>query len=188
MMALVTQEGGTGVNAAPEGYTVAGKTGTAQVMDKATKRYSANKYTAVFTGYAPAEKPKLVITVVVHEPQGAIFGGVVAAPVFRNIAAKALPYLGVMPSAPNSSPSLNAHMVKAPSAGPQKASGNDKASAEKPGDKSAQKIALKKSASKKSSGAVTSDAHKVQPTPKATRREQPDKYSLRLDERETGVY
>ncbi len=105
MMALVTQEGGTGVNAAPEGYTAAGKTGTAQVMDKTTKRYASNKYTSVFTGFVPAEQPKLVITVVVHEPQGAIYGGVVAAPVFRNIAAKALPYLGVMPSAPNPAPS-----------------------------------------------------------------------------------
>ena len=104
-MILVTQEGGTGVSAAPEGYTVAGKTGTAQVMDNTTKRYASNKYTAVFTGFVPAEQPKLVITVVVHEPQGSIYGGVVAAPVFRNVAEKALPYLGVMPSAPNTAPS-----------------------------------------------------------------------------------
>ncbi len=105
MMELVTQEGGTGVNAVPEGYTVAGKTGTAQVMDRTTKRYASNKYTSLFTGFVPAERPKLVITVVVHEPQGAGYGGVVAAPVFRNIAAKALPYLGVMPSVPNPAPS-----------------------------------------------------------------------------------
>jgi len=98
MMRGVTLEGGTGVNAAPEGYTVAGKTGTAQVLDTQTHRYAAHKYTSVFTGFIPVEHPRLVITVVIHEPQGAIYGGVVAAPVFKNIAAKALPYLGVLPS------------------------------------------------------------------------------------------
>ncbi len=188
MMMLVTQEGGTGVNAAPEGYTVAGKTGTAQVMDRMTKHYASNKYTSVFTRFVPAEKPKLVITVVVHEPQGASYGGVVAAPVFRNIAAKALPYLGVMPSVPNSAPGPNVRMTKASSAGPANASGSNKASAEKPGDKSAQKTASKKPASKKSSGAVTRDARKVQPAPKATRRESPEKYSLSVGKREAGVY
>ena len=154
MMDLVTQEGGTGVNAAPEGYTAAGKTGTAQVMDKTTKRYASNKYTSVFTGYVPAEHPKLVITVVVHEPQGAIYGGVVAAPVFRNIAAKVLPYLGVMPSAPNSAPGPDIRTANASSAHVKQASGSKKAAAEKPGAKSAQKTASKKSASMKSSGAV----------------------------------
>ena len=188
MMMLVTQEGGTGVNAAPEGYTVAGKTGTAQVMDRTTKHYASNKYTSVFTGFVPAEKPKLVITVVVHEPQGASYGGVVAAPVFRNIAAKALPYLGVMPSVPNSAPGPNVRMTKASSASPANASGSNKASAEKPGDKSAQKTASKKPASKKSSGAVTRDAKKVQPAPKTTRRESPEKYSLSVGKREAGVY
>jgi len=184
MMALVTQEGGTGVNAAPEGYTVAGKTGTAQVMDNATKRYASNKYTAVFTGYVPVEHPKLVITVVVHEPQGSIYGGVVSAPVFRNIAAKALPYLGVMPSAPNTAPSLNIHMTKAPSTGPKHGPGSSKAAGDKSGAKSAQKTA-----SKKDPGAVTIDAKKAQPAPKATRLESPGKYSLRLNEREAaGIY
>ena len=187
-MKLVTLEGGTGVNAAPEGYTVAGKTGTAQVMDRTTKHYASNKYTSVFTGFVPADKPKLVITVVVHEPQGAGYGGVVAAPVFRDIAAKALPYLGVMPSAPNSAPGPNVRMTKASSAGLTKAPGSNKAPAGKPGDKSAQKTASKKPASKKSPGAVTRDAKKVQPAPKATRRESPEKYSLRIDEREAGVY
>jgi len=98
MMRLVTEEGGTGVNAVPEGYTVAGKTGTAQVVDPETGRYSSDRYTSSFTGFVPAEDPKLVITVVIQEPQGAIYGGAVAAPVFREFAAKALPYLGVMPS------------------------------------------------------------------------------------------
>lgn len=115
MMRSVTEEGGTGVKAAPEGYTAAGKTGTAQVLDSQTRRYASNKYTSVFTGFVPAEKPRLIITVVVHEPHGAIYGGVVAAPVFRNIAAKALPYLGVLPSPAKTAPSQGARMVKAPS-------------------------------------------------------------------------
>lgn len=104
MMVGVTQQGGTGVKATPDGYIAAGKTGTAQVLDPQTKRYSSNKYTSVFTGFIPADKPRLAISVVIHEPQGANYGGVVAAPVFRNIAAKALPYLGVFPR--SGSPSL----------------------------------------------------------------------------------
>ncbi|MGV8073917.1 MAG: penicillin-binding protein [Syntrophobacteraceae bacterium] len=98
MMKGVTEEGGTGVNAAPDGYTVAGKTGTAQVLDPVTKRYASSKFTSLFTGFIPADQPRLAITVAIHEPHGAIYGGVVAAPVFKNIAGKVLPYLGVAPS------------------------------------------------------------------------------------------
>jgi cell division protein FtsI (penicillin-binding protein 3) len=104
MMTGVTQEGGTGVKAVPEGYTAAGKTGTAQILDPQTKRYAVNRYTSIFTGFIPADRPRLVISVIIHEPHGANYGGVVAAPVFRNIAAKALPYLGVYPS--SNKPSL----------------------------------------------------------------------------------
>ncbi len=188
MMMLVTQEGGTGVSAAPEGYTVAGKTGTAQVMDNTTKRYASNKYTAVFTGFVPAEQPKLVITVVVHEPQGSIYGGVVAAPVFRNVAEKVLPYLGVMPSAPNTAPSVDIHMTKASSTGLKQTHGGNKAAGEKPGASSALRTASKKPASKKNPGAVTIDAKKAQPAQKATRVESPGKYSLRLNEQKAVVY
>lgn len=104
MMKLVTVEGGTGVSAVPEGYTVAGKTGTAQLLDPLTKRYASHKYTALFTGFVPADQPRLVITVVVHEPQGSIYGGIVSAPAFRNIAARALPYLQVFPAPLPSTP------------------------------------------------------------------------------------
>lgn len=98
-----TGEGGTGQLAVPIGYQVAGKTGTAQILDPNTGTYSGKRYNAVFTGFVPAADPRLVITVVVHEPSKAIYGGTVAAPVFRNIAAEALPYLGVAPDreAPN---------------------------------------------------------------------------------------
>ncbi|SPJ15944.1 Penicillin-binding protein, transpeptidase (fragment) [Syntrophobacter sp. SbD2] len=185
MMALVTEEGGTAANAAPEGYTAAGKTGTAQVMDKISKHYSSEKYTSVFTGYIPADQPKLVITVVVHEPQGAIYGGVVAVPVFRNIAAKVLPYLGVMPSVPHSTPGPNIRTANASSADVKQVSGSKKTAAQKPGAKSAQKTALKKLASIKSSGVAPSVANKIQPAPES---EATDKYSLKIDEREPGVY
>ncbi len=114
MMQSVTQEGGTGVNAAPEGYSAAGKTGTAQMLDPATKRYASNKYTSLFTGFVPAEKPRLVISVVIHEPHGAIYGGVVAAPVFKNVAAKALPYLGVSPSPGRTGNGPKLKLVNAP--------------------------------------------------------------------------
>lgn len=114
MMHLVCQEGGTGVKAVPAGYTAAGKTGTAQVMDSVTKRYASNRYTSLFTGFIPADKPRLVITVVIHEPHGASYGGVVAAPVFRNFAARALPYLGVYPAAPESCPAPGLRKAEAP--------------------------------------------------------------------------
>ncbi len=97
MMVMATERGGTGINAVPKGYVVAGKTGTAQMIDPETGRYAKSRYTSSFTGFVPADNPGLVITVVIHEPKGAIYGGTVAAPVFREIAGRALPYLGVMP-------------------------------------------------------------------------------------------
>jgi hypothetical protein len=99
------------VKAVPEGYTAAGKTGTAQILDPQTKRYAVNKYTSIFTGFIPADRPRLVISVIIHEPHGANYGGVVAAPVFRNIAAKALPYLGVYPSSNKPSLPLGVRMA-----------------------------------------------------------------------------
>ena len=129
MMASVTQSGGTGVKAVPEGYTAAGKTGTAQVLDPQTRRYASNKYTSIFTGFIPADRPRLVMTVVIHEPHGASYGGVVAAPVFRNIAAKALPYLGVFPSP--GKPSLPPGVRQA--GGSQNKTGKEKDSSEKKG-------------------------------------------------------
>lgn len=187
MMALVTLEGGTGVKAAPEGYSAAGKTGTAQVMDPVTKRYASNRYTSVFTGYIPADQPKLAITVVIHEPHGAIYGGVVAAPVFREIAAKALPYLGVMPSIPHPS-GPNTRMVNASPAGSKQAAVEK--SPAKAGARTAQKPSAKKSAPKKDpgAGAVIVDAKKNNPVPKTTHREQPEQYSLNADGRVSGLY
>ncbi len=98
IMATVTRPGGTAPGAAPPGFTVAGKTGTAQKLVGGV--YSHHKFNAVFMGLVPAEHPVLAISVIIDEPQGAIYGGVVAAPVFREIAAQTLRVLGYYPPAP----------------------------------------------------------------------------------------
>jgi cell division protein FtsI/penicillin-binding protein 2 len=90
---------GTGTEAAIPGYTVAGKTGTAAKID-ASGRYSSSRYVASFVGAVPAGKPRLVIMVMVDEPHGAIWGGVVAAPAFQEIARFNLQHLEVPPDDP----------------------------------------------------------------------------------------
>jgi cell division protein FtsI (penicillin-binding protein 3)/stage V sporulation protein D (sporulation-specific penicillin-binding protein) len=92
---------GTGTLAAVPGYSVAGKTGTAAKPD-GLGGYSTSRYVASFVGVVPATDPRLVILVAVDEPKGAIWGGVVAAPAFREIARFALQYLAVPPDAPGS--------------------------------------------------------------------------------------
>jgi cell division protein FtsI (penicillin-binding protein 3) len=91
----VTEEGGTAKSASVDGNQVAGKTGTAQMIDPVTKRYSRDKYVSSFVGFVPADNPRLAMIVVVYEPRGQIYGGVVAAPVFREISRQALSYLNV---------------------------------------------------------------------------------------------
>jgi cell division protein FtsI (penicillin-binding protein 3) len=90
---------GTGQYAAMPGYQVAGKTGTAQKPDS-HGGYATGRYVASFVGIVPASRPRLVILVTVDEPQGAIWGGVVAAPAFQQIARFDLQYLEVPPDAP----------------------------------------------------------------------------------------
>ena len=96
IMKTVITEGGTGTNAALEGYTVCGKTGTARKLDQ-NGIYSDSMHIASFVGFTPAENPKLTILVVIDEPQGKYYGGTVAAPVFRRIAHEALNYLNIPP-------------------------------------------------------------------------------------------
>lgn len=97
MLTGVTAPGGTGEAAAVEGYLVAGKTGTAQKAD-ARGGYAKDAWTATFTGFVPAQRPRLVISVVVDEPVIDHYGGSVAGPVFRRIASAALRHLGVPPA------------------------------------------------------------------------------------------
>jgi len=89
---------GTGMGAALPDYVVAGKTGTAQKA--ARGGYSPDRFVASFAGWVPADRPRLVILVVIDEPIGSQYGGTVAAPVFREIAETSLRYLGVAPSLP----------------------------------------------------------------------------------------
>jgi cell division protein FtsI/penicillin-binding protein 2 len=103
MLADVVHEGGTGTAAAIPGYTVAGKTGTAQ--KPGPHGYTTGQYVASFVGMVPASKPRLVVLVVVDDPRGAIFGGVVAAPAFADIAKFDLQYLEVPPDAPQTASS-----------------------------------------------------------------------------------
>ena len=88
---------GTAKKAQLDGYTAAGKTGTAQKIDPRTRGYSATKYVASFVGFAPVENPAVVIIVVIDEPTGSHHGGDVAAPVFREIAEQILPDMNVAP-------------------------------------------------------------------------------------------
>ncbi|HVS83913.1 MAG TPA: penicillin-binding protein [Pyrinomonadaceae bacterium] len=88
---------GTARKAQLNGYTAAGKTGTAQKIDPRTHAYSTTKYIGSFVGFAPVNNPAVVIVVVIDEPQGAYYGGDVAAPVFREIAEQILPDLSVTP-------------------------------------------------------------------------------------------
>jgi cell division protein FtsI/penicillin-binding protein 2 len=93
MLEGVLAPGGTASEVSVPGYTLAGKTGTAQVAENGG--YSKTKYIASFIGFAPAQNPQLLAAVIVDEPQGEIYGGSVAAPAFGQIAEFALPYLGV---------------------------------------------------------------------------------------------
>jgi cell division protein FtsI (penicillin-binding protein 3) len=95
---VVSAEGGTGALAAVPGYTVAGKTGTA--AKPVPGGYSTTKYVASFTGVVPAKDPRLVVLVSIDEPRGAIWGGVVAAPAFSEIARSSLAELEIAPDAP----------------------------------------------------------------------------------------
>ncbi|MBI2880291.1 MAG: penicillin-binding protein 2 [Candidatus Tectomicrobia bacterium] len=96
MLAGVVQRG-TGKAAKPRGYSAAGKTGTAQQVDPATGTYSEDHYVASFVGFAPVETPRVVIFVSIDYPRTHTYGGVVAAPVFREIAGRTLRYLRVPP-------------------------------------------------------------------------------------------
>jgi cell division protein FtsI/penicillin-binding protein 2 len=97
---VVDENGATGTAAAIPGYTVAGKTGTAQVPGP--HGYTTGKYVASFVGMVPVAHPRLVVLVTVDQPTRSIFGGVVAAPAFAQIAKFDLQYLSVPPDAPRS--------------------------------------------------------------------------------------
>ncbi len=86
---------GTGKDAALNGYSAAGKTGTAQKVDPATHTYSKTKLVASFAGFAPVNNPAISVAVIIDSPEGQHMGGQVSAPVFAEVAQQVLEYLGV---------------------------------------------------------------------------------------------
>ncbi len=95
MLRGVFADGGTASGAEIPGYDMAGKTGTANIAIDG--RYSDSAYVASFIGMVPTDHPRLVVAVVVNQPQGSIYGGSVAAPAFQQIVGWAVPYLGIPP-------------------------------------------------------------------------------------------
>ena len=90
-------ERGTAKAAQIDGYTIAGKTGTAQKL--IDRRYSRSEYNASFVGFIPSRAPALTIIVVIDSPHGnGYYGGTVAAPIFKRIAEPAMRYLGIAPT------------------------------------------------------------------------------------------
>ncbi len=95
MLRGVLADGGTASGAAIPGYDLSGKTGTANIAVHG--QYSESEFVASFMGLVPASNPRLVVAVVVNQPQGSIYGGSVAAPAFQKIVGWAVPYLGINP-------------------------------------------------------------------------------------------
>jgi cell division protein FtsI (penicillin-binding protein 3) len=100
MLYAVTQKGGTGEKLSLPGYRFAGKTGTAQKVDPATRQYSREKWASSFVGFAPLDDPRLVIYTMIDEPLGGHYGALVAGPVFQETMADAMRWLGVRPTEP----------------------------------------------------------------------------------------
>jgi cell division protein FtsI (penicillin-binding protein 3) len=98
---------GTGRNAQLDGYSAAGKTGTAQKIDPKTHLYSKTMHIASFAGFAPVNHPVIAVTVVIDSPQGAYYGADVSAPVFAEVAQEVLEYLGVPHDTPLRPPSAS---------------------------------------------------------------------------------
>jgi cell division protein FtsI/penicillin-binding protein 2 len=96
MLEGVLGAGGTAQEARVPGYRLAGKTGTAEKPD-GLGGYSKTKFVSSFIGYAPARHPRLLVAVMVDEPKGEIYGGLVAAPAFEKIVSFALPYMRIPP-------------------------------------------------------------------------------------------
>ncbi len=98
ILETVVEPDGTGALANVTGYTIAGKTGTAQKHETSRRGYSAKGRIGSFVGYVPSRDPKLVIFVSIDEPQGVVYGGRTAGPVFRAIAEQTLSILAVSPT------------------------------------------------------------------------------------------
>jgi cell division protein FtsI/penicillin-binding protein 2 len=94
----VLSDRGTGYKARLDGYTIAGKTGTAQIADTVNGGYLDGQFFASFVGFLPIPNPRIVILVTLDRPLGEVYGGQTAAPIFRNIVERIAPYLNILPS------------------------------------------------------------------------------------------
>ena len=94
----VLSDRGTGYKARLEGYTIAGKTGTAQIADTVSGGYLDGQFFASFVGFLPIPDPRIVILITLDRPLGETYGGQTAAPIFRNIVERIAPYLNILPS------------------------------------------------------------------------------------------
>ena len=125
----VTQEGGTGLKAALEGYDVAGKTGTAQVVDAKTGRYSRQNYIATFVGFATGVEPRIVVYTSLHDPKGVYYASETAAPLFREVLAAVANRFSLPPRihavAQKSAHERPIHVTQAVPLPPQVASGSE---------------------------------------------------------------
>ena len=97
MLESVVDEGGTATSAGIPGYRVGGKTGTAQIINQRTGRYS-NEVIASFVGMVPADNPRLVVGVFISQPQNGRYGGELGAPVFKKVSSYALGALEIPPT------------------------------------------------------------------------------------------
>ena len=97
ILECVVSDKGTAPKAAISGFRVAGKTGTSQKVDPKTKRYSRDKYVAIFVGFVPVDQPRLVILVAIDEPKGIAYGGIVSAPAFSEVGQWSLNHFRVNP-------------------------------------------------------------------------------------------
>jgi cell division protein FtsI (penicillin-binding protein 3) len=115
MLETVVEKEGTAPRARMDEYRVSGKTGTAQKADPVARGYG-DKHIGSFIGVVPAEDPRLVVLVVLDEPKTDIYGGIVAAPAFKEIATAAMPYIGVKASraAPPEKPAVAAKPAPVP--------------------------------------------------------------------------
>ena len=103
---VVEDPKGTGRRARPDGWRVAGKTGTARKVDPVGGGYAADRHLSSFVGFAPAESPRIVVGVFIDEPKGDLYGGDIAAPAFREIVEYALARMGVPRDAPLAAPAV----------------------------------------------------------------------------------
>ncbi len=130
LVGVIEEPRGTGKRARLDGWTAAGKTGTAQKVDRVSGGYAADRHFSSFVGFAPAEDARIVVGVFVDEPKGEIYGGEVAAPAFREVVEYALRMMGVPSAASAAAPAPAAEPAEDEQPEPPAVEWSDSAAAE----------------------------------------------------------